>query len=112
MHLNFGKGDDEDDRKLPPLPYDSCHVTTDYSALISLLVLGDDLGRIDRRAIIEGIKSLQHINGNLINGSLFCPEFDPRFIFSAVASAYILNLLDQLDLDTFEQSMMSCIVST
>ncbi|VUZ46903.1 unnamed protein product [Hymenolepis diminuta] len=110
LHLNFGNdGDVEDDRKLPPLPYDSCHVTTDYSALISLLVLGDDLDRIDRRAIIEGIKSLQHINGNLINGSLFCPEFDPRFIFSAVASAYVLNLLDQLDLDAFEQSMMSCI---
>ncbi|KAM3173519.1 hypothetical protein ACTXT7_012336 [Hymenolepis weldensis] len=110
LHLNFGNGgDDEDDQKLPPLPYDSCHVTTDYSALISLLVLGDNFDRLDRRAIIEGIKSLQHINGNLINGSLFCPEFDPRFIFSAVASAYVLNLIDQLDLDTFEQSMMSCI---
>nr|CDS31937.1 geranylgeranyl transferase type I beta subunit [Hymenolepis microstoma] len=111
LHLNVDyDGDSENiSRKSLPLPYDSCHVTADYSALISLLVLGDNLDRLNRQAIIEGIKSLQHINGNLINASLFCPEFDPRFIFSAVASAYVLDLLDQLDLDTFENFMMGCL---
>lgn len=92
------------------LPYDSCHVTTDYSALISLLVLGDSLERVNRQALIDGIKSIQKINGNLINGSLFCPEFDPRFIFSAIASAYIVDMLDELDLDGFEKFMLSCMV--
>ncbi|VDO03528.1 unnamed protein product [Rodentolepis nana] len=111
LHLNVDCDGDSGDvgRKSLPLPYDSCHVTADYSALLSLLVLGDNLDRLNRQAIIEGIKSLQHINGNLINGSLFCPEFDPRFIFSAVASAYVLDLLDQLDLDIFEKFMMECL---
>ncbi|VDK32177.1 unnamed protein product [Taenia asiatica] len=93
----------------PPLPYDSCHVTMNYSALVSLLVLGDDLERVNRQAIIDGIKALRSANGNLVNGSLFCPEFDARFIFSAVASAYILDMLEQLDLDTFEKFLVNSI---
>ncbi|KAM7540731.1 hypothetical protein Aperf_G00000043810 [Anoplocephala perfoliata] len=99
---------DEEISKYLTLPYDSCHVTTDYSALISLLVLGDNLERVNRQALVDGIKSLQNINGNLINGSLFCPEFDPRFIYSAIASAYVVDMLDELDLDGFEKFMLSC----
>ncbi|KAL5113020.1 Geranylgeranyl transferase type-1 subunit beta [Taenia crassiceps] len=95
--------------KYSPLPYDSCHVTMNYSALVSLLVLGDDLERVNRQAVIDGIKALQYVNGNLINGSLFCPEFDARFIFSAVASAYILDMLEQLDLDEFEKFLINSI---
>lgn len=105
-------GEIEDKRKLSPLPYDACHVTADYSALVSLLALGDNLDRLNRQAFVDGIKNLQHKNGNLLNGSLFCPEFDPRFIFSAVASAYIVDMLDQLDLDAYEKYMMNCIVRT
>ncbi|EUB62110.1 Geranylgeranyl transferase type-1 subunit beta [Echinococcus granulosus] len=92
-----------------PLPYDSCHITMNYSALVSLLVLGDDLERVNRQAVIDGIKALQSVNGNLVNGSLFCPEFDARFIFSAVASAYILDMLEQLNLDAFEKFLVDSI---
>ncbi|VDM34635.1 unnamed protein product [Hydatigera taeniaeformis] len=101
--------DANDNWKYSPLPYDSCHVTMNYSALVSLLVLGDDLERVNRQALIDGIKALQSVNGNLVNGSLFCPEFDARFIFSAVASAYILDMLDQLNLDAFEQFLADSI---
>lgn len=105
--LNF---DANNSSKYSPLPYDSCHVTMDYSALVSLLVLGDDLERVNRQAVIDGIRALQSVNGNLVNGSLFCPEFDARFIFSAVASAYILDMLEQLDLDAFEKFLVNSIV--
>ncbi|KAL5969185.1 Geranylgeranyl transferase type-1 subunit beta, partial [Taenia solium] len=104
--LNLGVNNSS---KYPPLPYDSCHVTMNYSALVSLLVLGDDLERVNRQAVIDGIKALRSVNGNLVNGSLFCPEFDARFIFSAVASAYILDMLEQLDLDTFEKFLVNSI---
>jgi len=36
-----------------------------YTALLSLLVLGDDLSRVNKKAIIHGLKSLQLENGRL-----------------------------------------------
>ncbi|VDD74190.1 unnamed protein product [Mesocestoides corti] len=107
IHPSKELGDKHD--SYPSLPYDSCHVTTDYSALVALLILGDDLGRVNRQAVVDGILALQTCNGNLMNGSLFCPEFDARFIFSAVASAYILDKLDQLNLDAFEKFFVGSI---
>lgn len=103
--------DCENELDQPTLPYDSCHVTMNFSALVSLLILGDNLERVNRQALMDGMKSLQSLNGNLINGSIFCPEFDARFIFSAVASAYIVDMLEQLDLDNYEKFLIESIVS-
>ena len=82
-----------------------------YSALISLLILGDNLERVNRQAVVDGIKALESMNENLINGSIFCPEFDARFIFSAVATGYILDMLDQLNLDGYEKFLIDSLVS-
>lgn len=35
--------------------YDSAHISQTYVALCSLLILGDDLTRVDRKAVLEGI---------------------------------------------------------
>ena len=37
-----------------------------YSALTCLLILGDDLSRVNRRAVIEGLKSLQNEDGRYV----------------------------------------------
>ena len=34
-----------------------------YTAMLSLLILGDDLSRVNKKAIIEGLKALQLDNG-------------------------------------------------
>ncbi|GAA57609.1 geranylgeranyl transferase type-1 subunit beta [Clonorchis sinensis] len=78
--------------------YDCSHVTMVYAALCTLLILGDDLSRVDRHSVLSGVAALQceDIPG-LFRAALISPERDMRFVFSAVASCYMLNGLDYLD---------------
>jgi len=48
-----------------PIPYDSGHIAMTYTALLTLLILGDDLSRVNKRAIIAGLRKLQLKNGRL-----------------------------------------------
>ena len=43
--------------------YDCSHVTMTFSALNCLLTLGDDLSRINKKAIISSLKALQLSDG-------------------------------------------------
>ncbi|SAM08352.1 hypothetical protein [Absidia glauca] len=70
--------------------YDSSHIANTYTALLNLLLLGDDLSRVDAKAIVKTIRCLQQEDGSIAptQGSL---ERDVRFIFCASAISYILN---------------------
>ena len=46
-----------------PIPYDGCHVAMTYTALATLLILGDDLSRVNRPAIIKSLRTLQLKDG-------------------------------------------------
>ena len=43
--------------------YDCSHIAMTYTALASLVILGDDLSRVNRPAVIEGLKALQLSDG-------------------------------------------------
>ena len=43
--------------------YDCSHIAMTYTALASLLILGDDLSRVNRPAVIEALKILQLPDG-------------------------------------------------
>ena len=43
--------------------YDCSHIAMTYTALASLVILGDDLSRVNRPAVIEGLKALQLPDG-------------------------------------------------
>lgn len=43
--------------------YDSGHIAMTYVALANLLILGDDLSRVDKKAVIESLKDLQLEDG-------------------------------------------------
>ena len=43
--------------------YDCSHIAMTYTALASLVILGDDLSRVNRSAVIEGLKALQLSDG-------------------------------------------------
>ena len=43
--------------------YDCSHIAMTYTALSSLLILGDDLSRVNRPAVIEALKALQLPDG-------------------------------------------------
>lgn len=50
--------------------YEDGHIAMTYTALCCLLILGDDLSRVNKKAVIDGLKSVQLKNGrygNVIN---------------------------------------------
>jgi hypothetical protein len=52
--------------KKQSIPFDSSHVAMSYTALASLLILGDDLQRVNRAAVVAGLRSLQQPDGRLV----------------------------------------------
>ena len=53
-------------------PLDTSHITMTYAAINTLLILGDDLGRIQREGILAGVQALQLENGRYY---IHCPFF-------------------------------------
>lgn len=53
-------------------PYDSGHVAMTYTGLCSLLILGDDLSRVNKEAVLAGLKVLQLEDGRL--GNMILPK--------------------------------------
>ncbi|KAA3672013.1 geranylgeranyl transferase type-1 subunit beta [Paragonimus westermani] len=89
---------------------DHSHVTMVYAALCILVTLGDDLSRVDRLSVLTGIAALQCSDEpGLFSAGLVCPERDIRFVFSAVASCYILNGLDILDTEAVVEFIGKCL---
>ncbi|KAL0091986.1 protein geranylgeranyltransferase type I beta subunit [Phycomyces blakesleeanus] len=79
-------------------PYDSAHIANTYTALLNLLILGDDLSRVNIKAITRAIRSLQQDDGSIAptEGSY---ERDVRFIYCATAICYILDDWSGLDME-------------
>ncbi|ESN92304.1 hypothetical protein HELRODRAFT_186145 [Helobdella robusta] len=68
---------------------DMNHIAMTYSALLSLLILGDDLGRVNKSNVIWALRSLQLQDGSFLathEGS----ESDMRFIYCASIICYVL----------------------
>lgn len=89
------------------ISYDVPHITMIYTALLSLLILGDDLAKVDRNAIIRTISQCQNSDGSVTatpNG----PECDLRFLFSACSICYILGDWSGLDVETATTFVKKC----
>ncbi|KAH8554271.1 protein geranylgeranyltransferase-like protein type I beta subunit [Umbelopsis sp. PMI_123] len=71
-------------------PNDPANLPNTYTALANLLLLGDDLTRVNTKAIVTTIKHLQQDDGSFAPsyGSL---ETDIRFVFCACVISYILD---------------------
>jgi len=61
-----------------------------YTALASLLILGDDLSRVNRTAVLAHVAALQCTDGSFYS-SLGGSENDMRFVYCAAAICYILQ---------------------
>lgn len=80
------------------IPFDSGHIAMTYCALLSLIILGDDLSRINRKGILSGLRHLQRKDGS------YCPvteggENDMRFVYCAACICYILDDWSGMDRD-------------
>ncbi|VDK19193.1 unnamed protein product, partial [Anisakis simplex] len=90
MHLKMRVAEE------PWCRYDHAQLSQTYVALCSLLILGDDLQKVDRKSVFSGLKALQMPDGS------FCShlesESDMRFVYCAMAVCYILNDFSAIDL--------------
>ncbi|KAK3710399.1 hypothetical protein QZH41_012317 [Actinostola sp. cb2023] len=78
--------------------YECGHIAMTYTALAMLLILGDDLSQVNKKAVAEGLKHLQLEDGS------FCPthdgsENDMRFLYCACCISYILNDWSGINMD-------------
>lgn len=48
--------------------FDSSHIAMTYTGLACLLILGDDLSRVDRHGCLQGVKALQLKDGRYGDG--------------------------------------------
>nr|XP_055025087.1 geranylgeranyl transferase type-1 subunit beta isoform X2 [Misgurnus anguillicaudatus] len=73
-----------------PHAYDSGHVAMTYTGLACLVILGDDLSRVNKEACLIGLKALQ-----LEDGSFYAvpegSENDMRFVYCAACICYMLD---------------------
>lgn len=66
------------------------HLAITYTGLAVLVALGDDLSRLNRKTIIDGVAAVQREDGSFsatIDGS----EHDMRFVYCAAATCAMLN---------------------
>lgn len=78
--------------------YDCSHIAMTYTAMATLLILGDDLSRVNKPAILRGLRKLQLPDGSFCStaeGS----EHDMRFIYCACCVSHILNDWSGFDIE-------------
>ncbi|CAI7996354.1 Geranylgeranyl transferase type-1 subunit beta [Geodia barretti] len=81
-----------------PVPCDTAHVAMTYTALAVLIMLGDDLSRINRSAISRSLRNLQREDGSF-QSMPFCGENDMRFVYSASCVCHILDDWSGIDVE-------------
>jgi geranylgeranyl transferase type-1 subunit beta len=81
-----------------PISYDSSHAAMTYTALATLIILGDDLSRVNREAIIKTLRTLQLDDGSFLSMP-HCGENDMRFMYAASCVCHMLDDWGGMDTD-------------
>ena len=92
----------------PSHDHDHGHIAMTYTALASLLVLGDDLSRVNRKAVIAGVRALQLQNGSY-KAALQGGENDMRFLYCAACICFMLNDWSGMNLESAVEYVISSI---
>lgn len=72
------------------------HLAGTYTALLSLLLLGDDLSRVKVEQVRSALGLLQQENGSFVP-YIGTSESDMRFVYCACAIAFMLDVFDAFD---------------
>lgn len=81
-----------------PSKYHQAHVSMTYCALLVLAMLGDDYSRVDKDAVVEGLRALQQPDGSF-QSVAFGTENDTRFVFCACAISFMMQDFRGVDVD-------------
>jgi geranylgeranyl transferase type-1 subunit beta len=87
--------------------YDRVHITMTMTALLSLLLLGDDLKQVQREKIASSLTHLQLPSGAFLATTL-ATENDLRFVYCACVIAFILNDWSGINRQSCEQFILQC----
>ena len=88
--------------------YHQGHIAMTYTALGTLRVLGDDLSRVDKRAIMDNMKILQRPEDGSFRCTSTPSEHDMRFLYCACAISYMLQDWSGMNIDLAVQYIKSC----
>jgi len=80
------------------IPLDFGVLPMTYCALATLVILGDDLKRVDKGSILKGMRQLQSPDGSFMP-TIFGGETDMRLVYCAVAVSKLLNDWSGMDKD-------------
>jgi len=78
------------------------HIANTYVALVMLILLGDDLKRVNRKAIAHSLTKWQLQDGSFccVHGlSSLDSESDIRFVYCAASICYVLDLWDAVNVE-------------
>ncbi|KAL3280296.1 hypothetical protein HHI36_017786 [Cryptolaemus montrouzieri] len=90
-------------------PYKWGHITNTYSSLAILLLLGDDLSRVNRKSITKSMKALQNEDGSYTATRLGGTESDMRFVFCAACISYMLKDWSGVNIKSMIEYIHNCI---
>lgn len=86
------------------------HLAMTYTGISILITLGDDLSRLNRKAIIEGVAAVQRSDGSF-SASIEGNEHDMRFVYCAAAICYMLDDWGTVDKQLMAEYIKNSIVS-
>ncbi|XP_050434574.1 geranylgeranyl transferase type-1 subunit beta [Adelges cooleyi] len=87
--------------------YCESNVAMTYMALCVLITLGDDLSRVNKSAVLQGVASLQKADGSFKSNYEY-GESDLRFVYCSLAVCIILNDLSGINVDKAVQFISNC----
>lgn len=88
-------------------PLDCGNISMTYSALTCLVILGDDLRRLNKQDIISGLRHLQTEDG-CFQQSVYGGDCDMRMVYCAIATSSMLNDWSGVDKDACGEFIKSC----
>jgi geranylgeranyl transferase type-1 subunit beta len=91
----------------PSHSVEESHLMMTYSSLMCLLLLGDDLGRVDGARVLDGLRSLQLPSGAFRSHPIGI-ESDVRFSFCAAAVMKVVGGGGGVDVDRAIDYIASC----
>lgn len=90
--------------------YQCGHLALTYTGLVTLLILGDDLTRVDRESLVEGVRACQNPDGSFTAMVSGC-ESDMRFLYCACCVSAILDDWSGIDVPKATDYILRSVVS-
>lgn len=87
------------------------HLAMTYTGISMLVTLGDNLSRLNRKALVAGVAAVQRADGSF-SATIDGNEHDMRFVYCAAAICYMLDEWGAVDKPAMANYIKNSIVSS